>query len=151
MPLYLNKSHSETDTHDEPDVAKEPALHNGRTTLKKTRRLTHQHSRTKERTTPFVKCKLLRTTESSIYHIINGPVGCLSLTESTVGEVSSGEWDVLAGAGEQQGRAIDDHHVTVPVSVTLPATALHLQKDRTTYFNRGDLQCGKSGKNNRVY
>lgn len=143
MWLYLNESHSETDTQDEPDVAEEPALHTGRTTLNKTRRLMHQHRRTNERKTQFGECKLLRITENTVYHIIYGPVGCLSLTESTVGKVASGERDVLAGTGEEQVGAIFDDHVTVPVSLTAPATALHLQKDRTTDFNSEDLQCGK--------
>lgn len=134
MWLYLNESHSETDTQDEPDVAEDPALHTGRTTLNKTRRLMRQQRRTNERTTPFGV--LLRITENTVYHVICGPLGCLSLTESTAGEVSSGERDVLAGAREQQVRAIFDNHVTVPVFATVPATALHLRKDRTTDFNR---------------
>lgn len=110
---------------------------------KNTSRLMHQHRWTNERRTQLGKCKLQGITENTIYHIIYGPFRCLSLTESTVREVSSGKWDILAGAGKQQTRAVDDYHVTSPVLTTFPATALHLQTDRTTDFNSDHLQCGK--------
>lgn len=78
-----------------------------------------------------------RTTQNTVYHVVYGPVGRLSLAESAVGEVPGGERDVLAGAGEQQLGAVDDDHVTVPVQTAGPATALHLQTDRKTAEGTG--------------
>lgn len=70
-----------------------------------------------------------RRRESGAYHVVDGPGGRLSLAEAAVGEVPGGEGDVLAGAGKQQPRAVDDDQVIVPVLVALPAAALHLQTE----------------------
>ncbi len=124
MPLYLDQSHSEADSQDEPDVCEEPALHVGSTTLiTNTGRLIWQTTARWQQTGDGM-------TEKSVYHIVYGPVRRLSLTESAVGEVSGSQWDVLAGAGKQQLGAVDDDHVPVPVETTGPATALHLQVDK---------------------
>ncbi len=101
-----------------------PALHAGSTTLiTNTGKLIWQTTARWQQTGD-------RMTEKSVYHIVYGPVGRLSLTESAVGEVSGSQWDVLAGAGKQQLGAVDDDHVPVPVETTSPATALHLQVDK---------------------
>lgn len=75
-------------------------------------------------------------------HVVNGPVGRLSLTESAVGEVSCGHGDVLTGAGKQQLRAVDDHHVTAPVPTAAPATALHIPLDEVPGLLRGRVVAG---------
>ena len=72
---------------------------------------------------------MITTEKSTVYHVVNGPVGRLSLAEAAVGEVSDRERDVLAGAGKQQLGAVDDHHVTVPVQTAGPPTALHLHTE----------------------
>ncbi len=125
LRLYLDQSHSEADSQDKPDVGEEPALHAGGTALNtNTSRLTRQSPDRGRQTGD-------RTTENSVYHVVNGPVGCLSLAEPAVGEVPGGERDVLAGARKQQLGTVDDDHVPVPVETAGPATALHLQTDGT--------------------
>lgn len=121
MQPYLNQSHSEADSQDHPDVGEEPALHAGSTALmtNSSRLMWSTEERTRRRRT------------GSTYHIVYGPVGRLSLTEAAVREVSAGERDVLARAGEQQLGAVDNDHVPGPVLTTGPATALHLQTAKT--------------------
>lgn len=61
------------------------------------------------------------------HHVVHRPLGRLGLTEATVGGVPRCQGDVMAGAGEEQLRAVNDSWVTAPVRLTSPPTTLHLQ------------------------
>jgi len=62
--------------------------------------------------------------QAAPHHIVHWP---LSVTEAAVEGVPSCLGDIMAGAREQQLRAVNDDHVTGPVDQTSPPTALHLQ------------------------